>query len=405
MARMCVWTARSAWRRANMPETIVILGAGQGGLQAAISLRQNGYDGRLTLIGAEPGLPYQRPPLSKAYLKDGDAAKLTLRPQKFLDDQHIAYRPDTRVHAIDRSAARLALDGAQLAYDHLILATGTRPARLPIPGFERCLSLRSLADAVALRAALPDAQRIAVIGGGFIGLEFAAVARAMGKSVTVLEASDRLMSRAISAPLSARFLDKHRELGTDIKLSCPVQEVTEDGVLLADGTVQQADLVLSAAGVVPNAEIAHEAGLPTGNGVLVDHRLLSADPNISAIGDVACFPDANNGNAPTRLESVQAATDHARHVARRICTNDDAAYRALAWFWSDQADWKLQIAGLYRPGLHVRQAQNGAYFLFDADQLVAVETINDPKTHMLSRRLLSGPGADEAALAEAAITF
>lgn len=386
---------------------IVIVGAGQGGLQAAISLRQQGHSGAVTLIGDEPGLPYQRPPLSKAFLKEGDAGKLVLRPQAFLEDQQIDYRPGLRVQAIDRAAARLDLDGASLPYDHLILATGTRTAPLPVPGAERCMPLRSMADAARLRDAMAAAQRIVVIGGGFIGLEFAAVAAGLGKAVTVLEAADRLMARALSPAMSERFLAKHRALGVEVALTQRAAEITPQSVVLQDGSQRAADLVLAATGVVPNLELAQAAGLATGNGVIVDDRLLTADRAISALGDVACFPDARRGGAPTRIESVQAATDHARHIARRLCAGDSAAYTALPWFWSDQADWKLQIAGLATPDAVVATAESGAHFLFDQERLVAVETINDARTHMLARRWMSDPAAvvDRAFLHEAGVAL
>ena len=369
---------------------VVIVGAGQGGLQAAMSLRQEGHEGPITLIGAEPGLPYQRPPLSKAYLKTGEAAKLTLRPEAFFDKAGIDLVPDTRIDSIDRAARQVRAGDRVWAYDHLILATGTRNMRPPIPGLSRALDLRSLADAERLRAALAGAKAPAVIGGGFIGLEFAAVARGLGYPVTLAEAAPRLMARAVSPQMSARFTEKHAELGTDIRLGQPVVEVTGEGLCLGDGTQVPADLVLLAAGVLPNTELAEAAGLTLDNGIAVDAQLRSSDPAISALGDCASFPEARSGRR-VRLESVQAATDHARAIAKRLVKGDDSPYAAVPWFWSDQADWKLQIAGLAQPGDAAVTAPSGAILRFDGPLLSAVESVNDAKTHMTARKLLRDP--------------
>ncbi|MFV0243592.1 MAG: NAD(P)/FAD-dependent oxidoreductase [Qingshengfaniella sp.] len=380
---------------------VVIIGAGQGGLQAAMSLRQEGHDGPITLIGAEPGLPYQRPPLSKAYLKEGDADKLTLRPAAFFDKNNIDLVQSTHVDGIDRAARQVRAGSQVWSYDHLILATGTRNLHPPIEGIGRALDLRTLEDARLLRDALRLRRRVAVIGGGFIGLEFAAVARSRGHDVTVAEAAPRLMSRVLSPEMSDRFLTMHRDMGTEIHLGQPVVEVGETGVHLAGGDRVAADLVLVAAGVVPNTDLAASAGLEVANGVVVDAQLRTADPAISALGDCAVFPDPHT-HRPVRLESVQAATDHARAIAKRLIKGVDAPYGAVPWFWSDQADWKLQIAGLAAPGNDSVLAENGAVYRFDKDRLTAVETINDARTHMKARKLLaSGEPVSRAALAVA----
>ncbi|MEH0069895.1 NAD(P)/FAD-dependent oxidoreductase [Pannonibacter sp. Pt2-lr] len=263
---------------------IVIIGAGQGGLQAAMSLRQEGFAGEITLIGAEPGLPYQRPPLSKAYLKDGDGSRLELRPAAFFEKNGVTLVSGVRAERIDREGREVHAGGTVYPYDHLILATGTRNLRPPIPGLERVLDLRTLEDAARLRGKLERPRRIAIIGGGFIGLEFAAVARAAGHEVTVAEAAPRLMARVLSPELSARFLSLHEGMGTRILLGQPVSAVTDEGVTLADGSGIAADLVLLAAGVVPNTELAAEAGLEIANGIAVDGQLLTSDPSISALG-------------------------------------------------------------------------------------------------------------------------
>ncbi|GAB4274347.1 MAG: FAD-dependent oxidoreductase [Pararhodobacter sp.] len=374
------------------PGRIVIVGAGQGGLQAAASLRQEGHDGPIVLIGAEPGLPYQRPPLSKAFLKTGEADKLVLRPRSFFDRNAIDYLPQTRVEEIDRGSAEVRAGGRRIAYDHLILATGTRNLRPPVDGIDAALDLRTLADAAALRAALDRPRRVAVIGGGFIGLEFAAVARRLGHEVSIAEAAPRLMARAVSPLMSERFLALHRALGSSVHLGVPVAAVSATGIELADGTGIAADLVLLAAGVRPNTELAEAAGLRIENGIAVNSRLRTSDPAISALGDCASYPDPRAGRR-IRLESVQAATDQARFIARRIVRGEDAPYDALPWFWSDQDDHKLQIAGLAGPDDDAVAVGEAAVFRFAGGRLTAVETVNDARTHMQARKRLGGMAA------------
>ncbi len=366
---------------------VVIVGAGQGGLQAAMSLRQEGYGGPIALIGAEAGLPYQRPPLSKAYLKTGEADALALRPLSFFEKNAITLVDETRVEAIDRAARRVRAGSRSFGYDHLILATGTRNLRPAIPGIARALDLRTLADARRLRDELDRPRRIAVIGGGFIGLEFAAVARALGHDVTVAEAAPRLMARVVSPWISDRFLALHAGMGTRILLGSAVVEATGDGVVLADGRRIEADLALLAVGVRPNCELAEAAGLAVRNGIVVDSCLRTADPDVSALGDCAAFPDPRTGR-PVRLESVQAATDHARAIARRLARGAVEPYAATPWFWSDQSDWKLQIAGLAGPEDECVVVGDGPVLRFAEGVLTAVETINDAKTHMKARKIL-----------------
>ncbi|MGI3184937.1 NAD(P)/FAD-dependent oxidoreductase [Nioella aestuarii] len=377
---------------------VIIIGAGQGGLQAAMSLRQEGHAGSITLIGAEPGLPYQRPPLSKAYLKTGDAGPLTLRPELFFEKKDIALVPGTTVDRIDRQTRRVYAGTRHWDYDHLILATGTHNFRPPIPGIERALNLRTLLDAEGLRSALDRKLKIAVIGGGFIGLEFSAVALGLGHDVTVAEAAPRLMARAVSPEMSQLFFDKHAELGTKVLLNAAVAAVEDRGIKLADGTFIEADLTLLAAGVRPNSMLASEAGLETENGVVVDAGLRTSDPAIFAIGDCAAFPYPGTDGL-VRLESVQAATDHARLVAKQIVGRSKLTYNAVAWFWSDQADWKLQIAGLAAPSDRSVVRDATRVFRFRDDILTAIETINDAKTHMQARKCLSAhPGPTRAML-------
>lgn len=369
---------------------VIIVGAGQGGLQAAISLRQEGYAGPVTLIGAEPGLPYQRPPLSKAYLSQGDADALILRPESFFSSKNISYLSGTRVEAIDRAARQVVLPGGErLDYDQLILATGTRNLRPSIQGLDRALDLRTLADAGRLREVLASPRRVAVIGGGFIGLEFAAAARKLGHEVTVIEAADRLMSRVVSPLMSAHFKALHEGWGTELYLGQPAVAVDEAGVTLSDGRHVSAGTILLAAGVCPNTELAEDAGLAIENGIRTDDRLRSSDPAIYALGDCANFPDPRSGRR-VRLESVQAATDHARLIAAQIAKGADAAYAAVPWFWSDQADRKLQIAGLAGSEATEAVIADGIIVRLDAEGVAALETVNNAGAHMRARRLLAG---------------
>ncbi|MFD1880673.1 NAD(P)/FAD-dependent oxidoreductase [Paracoccus pacificus] len=380
-------------------QRVVIIGSGQGGYQMAASLRQDGFAGSVTLIGEEPGLPYQRPPLSKAYMADGDASRVLLKPESFYERASISVVAD-RVTTIDRRAQAVLTEGGERhPYDHLVIATGSRPLRPAIAGLEveGVLQLRTLADAARLRDSLSGCRHAVVIGGGFIGLEFAAVARGMGVGVTLVEAGPRLMARALSPEMSAHFLAAHRDMGTEVLLDAMVVSVDQVdgralGVTLRDGRMIAGDLILLAAGVCPNAELAADAGLPVANGVVVDADLLTADPAISALGDCANFPAADG--TPIRLESVQAAVDHARHISRRLTSDARAPYDAVPWFWSDQGDLKLQIAGI---GANADERividQDGVPMVlcFRDGRLEAVETINAPGQHIAARKLIGVP--------------
>ncbi|MER2509113.1 MAG: FAD-dependent oxidoreductase [Amaricoccus sp.] len=382
-------------------DRIVIIGTGQGGFQAAASLRQEGFEGEITLIGDEPGLPYQRPPLSKAYMADGVAERLLLRPASFYERSSLTLRDRARATVIDRTRRVVTTaDGDEYPYDHLILATGARAFRPPIPGQDAdgVEELRTLDDASRLRARLPGTRQAIVIGGGFIGLEFAAMARAAGVAVKVYEATPRLMSRALSPGMSAWFLEAHRAMGTDVHLGASARRIESadgrvTGVDTSDLEVIPGDLVLIATGVRPNVELAEAAGLAIDNGIVVDGALLTADPAISALGDCCSFPLP--GGERVRLESVQAAVDHARHIARRLVNGTTDAYAAVPWFWSDQGKHKLQIAGLGTAADEVVRApgseEHPVFLLFREGHLVAVETVNAPAEHMSARRMIGTP--------------
>ncbi|MDF2622130.1 MAG: FAD-dependent pyridine nucleotide-disulfide oxidoreductase [Xanthobacteraceae bacterium] len=380
---------------------IVIVGAGQGGFQAATSLREAGFAGPVTLVGEEPGLPYQRPPLSKAYMK-GDAGieQIELRPAAFFADHRIEV-VNARAEAIDRAARRVLLAGGKaLPYAHLILATGARNRPLPVPGRELAgvYYLRSRADADALKQRLEGARRVVVIGAGFIGLEFAAVARTLGHEVTVIEAAARPLARAVSPEISAFFADAHTSMGTTLLLGAGVVGLVGEaghvtGVETTDGLVHPADFVVVGIGVTPNVELAAGAGLEVANGIVVDAHLATGDPAISAIGDAVAYP-SRFADRLVRLESVQNAVDQAKAVAARL-TGRPAPYAAVPWFWSDQSDLKLQMVGLAGPTDDAvlrgdPASRRFSVFRFRDGVLTAIESVNRPADHMLGRRLLAG---------------
>lgn len=389
----------------NATDSLLVIGAGQAASQLSISLRQGGYVGKIALIGEEPFLPYSRPPLSKAYFKDGQPERLLLRKQDFYDKNAIEIRTSARVTAIDRDARQVTLAGGEvLGYGHLVLATGARNRELPIEGADLAgvLMLRGLQDAERMRALADNARHVAIIGGGFIGLEAAAVFRAAGLQVTLLEAADRLMGRAVSPQVSQHFLSLHLGTGVDIHLQKPVRRILSDahgkiaGVELGCGAIVDADAVLIAAGVVPNDDLARAAGLRIDNGIVTDCYLATSDPAISAIGDCANVQHGQDG-PHLRLESVQAAVDQAKALAARLLGQPEP-YRKSAWFWSDQGTAKLQIAGL-RHGAdrtEVAADQEPGKLLvrsYCGDRLVCVETVNMPAEHMRARRDLESETA------------
>ena len=395
-----------------MPAAIVIVGAGHGGAQVAASLREEGYEGRITLLSAEVDWPYQRPPLSKAYLKGQmEADGLPLRGSEYFADHAIDLRLGARAVKIDRDLAEVRLgDGERLPYDQLVLATGARNRRPPIPGLDRdgVFFLRDIADAIAVKRALETAARVVVVGAGFIGLEIAATARALGKETIIVEIADRPMSRALSPAMSAFFKRAHDGFGATFRLGVGVSAIEGLGgrglcVVLSDGARLDADVVVVGAGVSAEDTLAAEAGLICQNGVVVDAHLRTSDEKIFAIGDCANFPDPY-GIGRLRLESVQNAVDQAREVARTI-VGKGRPYRAVPWFWSDQGDLKLQIAGVaadVERWVMRGTEESGAFSLFGyrGDQLVVVESVNRGGDHAAARRFLAGkiaPTADQAA--------
>ncbi|GGE24100.1 pyridine nucleotide-disulfide oxidoreductase [Aureimonas endophytica] len=379
-------------------ERVVIVGAGQAGLQVAVSLRQGGFAGSITLVGDEDRLPYQRPPLSKAYLQeDFGFERLALRPDAFFADQRIEVLANDPAVRLDRPTQRVSLrSGRALPYDRLALATGARNRRLAVDGADLAgvHMLRGAADAEVLRTELGRAERLLVIGGGFIGLEVAASARGRGLAVTVLEAGPRLMGRVVSPPVSDFFLAAHRAMGTTVLLDQRVLRLTGtarvEGVETAAG-FHAADLVLVAVGVEPRDELAQAAGLDCAGGIRVDRFMVTSDPAIFAIGDCAVF-ESRHARGPVRLESVQNAVDQAKCVAS-VLLGEARPYDSVPWFWSDQGGLKLQIAGLTAGADHVHVADGGdgrlVAYSFRGDDFLGIETVNRPGEHMAGRRLLA----------------
>jgi 3-phenylpropionate/trans-cinnamate dioxygenase ferredoxin reductase subunit len=385
--------------------TVAIVGTGQAGFQAAASLRQEGFAGRIALIGDEPVPPYQRPPLSKSYLAgESGLDELWLRPESFYAKQEIDLLAGETVTAIDRIERRLRLasDGV-VPWDHLILATGARYRPLPVPGAELdgVLPLRTLADADILRERLDQAREVVVIGAGFIGLEFASVAIARGAAIHIIEVTHHPMGRVVSAPISRFFTEAHIGWGARISLGTGVARILGadgrvTGVETTEGHRLPADLVLICIGVIPNADLAGAAGLAVENGIVVDEYLVTDDPAILAIGDCANFPTPF-AVGRVRLESVQNAVDQGRCVAAHIA-GKRAVYDKVPWFWSDQGDLKLQIAGITTG--HDASVLRGAsasghfsVFCFRDGRLIGVESVNQTADHVVARRLLAGdPG-------------
>jgi len=362
------------------------------------SLREQEFDGDITMISSEPLLPYHRPPLSKAYLKDKSVETQIIRPQAFYDDNNIELRLGETVTRIDPAAHIVELeDGSRLEYDKLILSTGTVGRKLDVPGVDASgvHFLRIASEAKALRDEMDDATSTIVIGGGFIGLEAAATFAKLGKKVTVFEAADRLLGRAVSPEISAHFLEKFRKAGIDIRLDTVVSEIlAENGKIhgvVSDGKELDADIVLIGIGVTSNSQLAEDAGLTCSNGIEVDEHMQTSDLDILAIGDCVTYMHWQTGTM-VRLESVQNANDQARNAALTLTGNPEP-YHEVAWFWSDQGDDKLQIVGLshgsdQRVVRKDEEKNKLSVFHFRQSKLIAIETVNNPADHMIGRRIL-----------------
>lgn len=394
-----------------MSKKLIIVGAGHAAAEVVGMLRKNQFEGQVTLIGDEPHLPYQRPPLSKKYFSDELALdKLYIRNQAFYEQAEVELKLNYRVVAIDRIKQQVELENAeQLDYDYLVLATGSRPRDLPITGFasERVKTLRGISDVDAIKKQLSDSSRLLIVGGGFIGLEVAASARQLGCEVVVLEAMDRVLKRVTGEEVSHFYQQLHAEQGVDIKLNTALQEFQhgdrESYALLADGDKLAFDLAIVGIGVLPNGELAAEAGLACDNGILVNEYCQTSDEHIYAIGDCCNHPSPLY-NRRLRLESVPSALAQAKTAVNAICGKPET-FDEVPWFWSDQYHIKLQAAGL-NTGFDKAvlrgdpQSESFAVFYLLNNCLLSVDAINSPIEFMVGRQLV----AKQAELSEQVIS-
>jgi len=379
---------------------VVIIGAGQAAAQACASLRLFGYEGAITMIGDEPALPYQRPPLSKAYMK-GELAeeRLYFKPAAWYEAQNIDPVLSLRATKIDRSAQVVEMEmGGSVGYDALIIATGSRPRALPVEGAELdgVFDLRDLGDVERIRPRMIEGSKLVIVGAGYIGLEAAAVARQMGLDVTVLEMEERVLARVTSPIMSAFFQEEHGRQGVEIKTGARLASLNgSDGkvtqAVLADGGVLDADMVLVGIGIVPNIELAEAAGIACSNGILTDRDARTNDPRVFAAGDCAARPLVHYGRTG-RLESVHNAIEQGKLAAAAIVGKARPA-EDCPWFWSDQYDLKLQIAGLSQDydETVVRgdpNARKFAVFYLQNGKLIAVDAVNSPPEFLASKRLI-----------------
>ena len=404
--------ARAVLRRhcgIDMTEAIVIVGGGHAGAQLCAGLAAAGLAARVQLVCEEPELPYQRPPLSKGFLRGPQEALAPLRDAAWYSTAGITVHRADPVLAIARERRSVTLrSGRELAYAQLVLATGARPRRLPhLPApLANVAELRSAADARRLRSLLDAAQQVTVLGGGFIGLEIAAAARGMGKAVQVLESAPRLLLRSVSPELAEHALQTHRASGIDLRLGVAVGGFEVDGDRLAaievDALRQPVDLLVLGIGAVPEHGLASAAGLECENGVVVDEHMRTSDPAILAIGDCTQFPEPTSGRR-LRLESVQNASDQARAAVATL-TGAPQPYRALPWFWSEQGGLRLQMAGLM-PADATRHRRPGAtpasfsILHYVGARLACVESVNAPLDHLTARKLLEAGRSPDPALA------
>ncbi|MBN9552464.1 MAG: FAD-dependent oxidoreductase [Alphaproteobacteria bacterium] len=350
---------------------MVIVGAGECGGRAALALRDLGYGGPVTLIGDEPHLPYERPPLSKEAMTGESPAIKAIASDELLAERSIRHIHSVRAVAIDRAAHAVRLsDGSSLPYEKLLLATGSAPRKLPMPGLGgRCVYLRTFSDALAIRAHLSAGNRVAIIGGGFIGLELAASSRKLGASVTVIEAQPRILMRGVPAEIAEIIHKAHEAEGVKVLAGQGIASIADNGaevrIALADGQEIAADVAVIGIGAVPVTALAAEAGLTIDNGIAVDGTLRTEDPDIFAAGDCCSFPLAVYGGRRVRLEAWRNAQEQGALAAKNMLGADEA-HAAVPWFWSDQYGLTLQIAGLSDEGRSTvrRDLDDGAFILF-----------------------------------------
>lgn len=393
---------------------VLIIGAGHAGGSVAAFLRQYGHEGPIVLAGEEDAPPYQRPPLSKAWLKgEADLEALLLRPLSFYAEQNIDFRPSTVAVSVDAEAKTVAFhDGSSETYDLLVLATGSTARKLPVPGGDHpeVLELRTLKDAERLKAVLGPGRRLAVVGGGYVGLEAAASARALGAEAVVIERAPRVLARVASETLSTFFTAQHRARGVEIVTGAEVTAVAKDSVTLADGSVVRADAVLIGVGAMASDGLARSAGLRCDDGVVVDDQARTSDPAVFAVGDMTRRPIPVHGGLHHRLESVPNALEQAKQAAAAIVGRPGPAPE-VPWFWSDQYEFKLQIAGL--PFDADRQVVRGdpttggfAVFHLNGDRNVCVEAVNAAPEFMAGKQLIGkGTPVDATKLADRAVSM
>jgi 3-phenylpropionate/trans-cinnamate dioxygenase ferredoxin reductase subunit len=388
---------------------VVVIGAGQAGASCVAKLRNSGFEGQVTLIGAEPVLPYQRPPLSKAYLMgDMPLERLFLRPEAFYDDQRIDLRLGTHVTDIDVAAQTVALGDDVLTYSDLVLTTGSLPRRLPaaIGGdLDGVFVVRDLADVDAMAPRCVAGARVLIVGGGYIGLEAASVASKLGLEVVLVEMADRILQRVAAPETSDFFRALHARHGVDIREGIGLDHLTGEGAVtgavLSDGTTLDVDLVIVGVGIAPGTALAETAGIHIDNGIATDAQGRTSVPHVWAAGDCASFPYRGGR---IRLESVPNAIDQAECVADNIL-GAGRDYVARPWFWSDQYDVKLQIAGLNTGYDRVFTRDAGtaiSFWYYQGETLLAVDAANDPRGYMIGKRLIeAGKSPDPAVVADA----
>jgi 3-phenylpropionate/trans-cinnamate dioxygenase ferredoxin reductase component len=389
---------------------VLIVGGGHGGAQAAIALRQQGFTGSIAIVGAEPHPPYERPPLSKDYLAgEKEFERLLIRPLSFWEERNVDLVLGHAVVAIYPETKTVTLaDDEQLGYGILIWAAGGKAKRLSCEGFERVHTIRDRADTDRLLAELPDVKRVAVIGGGYIGLEAAAVMRKLGREVVLLEALDRVLARVTGEPISRFYEAEHRAHGVDVRTGTGMDSIVPEGVRLADGEIVPADLIVAGIGIDTSIGPLAEAGAETGNGVHVDEYCRTSLPDIYAIGDCAAHESKFAGGQRIRLESVQNANDQATIVAKSIMGAPEP-YGATPWFWSNQYDLKLQTVGLSQghDDLLVRgdiAARSFSVIYLKEGRVIALDCVNAVKDYVQGRKLIEGGAAPEkAALADPSI--
>lgn len=399
-----------------MKYDVLIVGAGHAGAQAAISLRQFGFDGTIAIIGDEPDLPYERPPLSKEYFSgEKTYERLLIRPEKFWQDRNIVMHLEERVRSVDPGKLSVATDkGNHFSYGKLVWATGGFPRKLPLPGADLpgVQGVRTRADADAMKAASETAENIVIIGGGYIGLEAAAVLAKAGKNVVLLEGLDRVLARVAGEELSRFFESEHRRNNVDIRLGVTVEAIVGErwatGVRLANGEILQADLVIVGIGIIPAVEPLIEAGAKSENGVIVDRHCHTSLPDIYAIGDCASHANRYAEGATIRLESVQNANDMAVTAARSI-TGAEAPYDAVPWFWSNQFDLKLQTVGLSTGHDAVIMRGDPSLRSFSCiylkdGRVIALDCVNAIKDYVQGKKLvLVGARIDPAIMADVSV--